>query len=246
MRWQGFTFEVETRSLSNQTNKSVPAASDTASSDDVPGVIGAVKAISAGLAASVTIEAGASRLLDGLGWSEIIVPIAVAIGLLVVSSYQVFANSTEPSSLAGGRPVVRRRYDSNRRLLGKVGIAAASVLLALRLWDIHPNFIAGKSSVSGFICTDDTGDPITHGLIEVLSRSGTVISTTEPLDDRGYFYADVKKLALRPAALRLRGCNAVRELSLADASQEICTSARDVPAIKKPSLAEWAISCDKP
>lgn len=215
------------------------------SSEPDDGIRFTIQAIGAASACVAALETISRTLLAGLSWAEIVIPIVSALAILCACLYIVTAKRQVASEVAPDTHRLEPRYGANVRRFAKAGAVGMIALLSLRLWNIRPNFVGSRDAIDGFICTAGSGAPFGDGVVEVLSRSGAVMSTAERLDDRGYFYADLQRWALRPVAVRFRGdgCRDRQTISLESGRRGVCSAARQ--AIPTESALEWAIVCEK-
>jgi len=215
------------------------------SSEPDNGIRFTMQAIGAASVCVTAFETISRTLLAGLSWAGIVIPIVLALAILCVCIYIVMAKRQVASEVAPDTHYPEPRYGENVRRFAKAGAIGMIALLSLRLWDIRPNFIGSRDAIDGFVCAAGSAAPFSDGVVEVLSRSGAVMSTAERLDDRGYFYADLQRWALRPAAVRFRGdaCRDRQTISLETGRRGVCSAARE--AIATESALEWVVVCEK-
>jgi len=148
------------------------------------------KAAASAVGGIAGFEGGARLLLPDRGWSVILVPLLSASALLALCAYVVFARVERPLTLTVADSSIQMisepLYGPQLRLLSTIGLAAFSLILSIRVFQIAPNAILRRTHVTGVVCASTSATPLTSGTVGVLSKAATVVSVRpQPLDDRG-------------------------------------------------------------
>ncbi len=209
----------------------------------------ALKAVTAAIAAVGGLEAGVRALVPDSTWGGILGPIIVTSALMVVCVYVIAAKTPRPSALIFTSQRVAQatehRYKGTFRLFCTIGAIALTAVLLVRVWQILPNALVGKEYLSGLICNAGSGEPITSGSVEVLSRVGSKVSVhPQSLDDRGFFYIELKGWALPPRILQITStaCGPTQGISVSHTSPGLCVSRSMIPE-SNIDIQEWSLSC---
>ena len=213
-------------------------------------LLASIKAVIAAIALVASFEAGVSILIPDGGWAKVIAPLISATGLLIASLYIIRAKKERSIeiALASSQPsrLVEYRYNRSFRVFCMAGAAALSIIIFIRLWQILPNAFTGKTYVSGFVCSAKTGEPIMQGTVEILGYGDIVIShAPQKLDDRGFFYSELKQWTVSPITLQIVGtnCGETYRIPLKAISSGACPTRTLAPSTQIVTK-EWVISCD--
>lgn len=215
--------------------------------DDSSSLLESLRAVGAAVVAAAAFETASRSLLPQGTWVELLAPIASAAGLFVACLYVISVKTEDRLSATGAVPPRQNthRYSRSLRIFCKAGAIALIIILGIRLWGTLPNALTGHDYVAGFVCSG-SGAPVTSGTVDVLSTLDAIISgASQHLDDRGFFYAKLKKWAMGPRYLRITapGCGGTQRLSLTTAKTGACTSKSMAPD-RGINAGEWTLPCE--
>jgi hypothetical protein len=109
------------------------------------------------------------------------------------------------SMIVGGPDRLRYRYSGARRQTAKLLVAPLAALAIFQAARSAPNGITGRRTISGYVCSLQSGQPL-EGAVEILDTNAAPVSSEpEALDRSGFFHSRLRPWGLRPASIRLIG-----------------------------------------
>jgi len=112
------------------------------------------------------------------------------------------------------------------------------------LSSLTPTRLFGPPAISGLVCAATTGEPIVNATITVVSDLGTTASVnSERVDDRGFFFSDLRPWAPKPKFLKISAQLCPTQLlGIGDplSSPKTCLAAAMFPG---QNLSQWTLTC---
>ncbi len=198
-----------------------------------------IKSVGIFISAGVGFEVAARAYFGSDALWGIVIPILSAAGLSLYGVILLLGTRRSSPGNANGNG----QYSLPVRLTLLAGTIFIAGITLVRIWDARPNGILGQPYLTGFVCDASTREPI-QGTVHVLSRSGTSMSATAELDDRGFFYVDLDGWSLLPDKIGVnRTACAPSLVSSSSDVKGVCLGALDAGATDGVRVQEWTTGC---
>jgi hypothetical protein len=198
-----------------------------------------IKSVGIFISAGVGFEVAARAYFGSDALWGIVIPILSAAGLSLYGIILLLGTRWSSPGNANGNS----QYSLPVRLTLLAGTIFIAGVTLVRILDARPNGILGQPYLAGFVCDASTREPI-HGTVHVLSRSGTSMSTTAELDDRGFFYVDLDGWSLLPDKIGVNPTACAPSLvSSSSDLKGVCLGALDAGATDGVRVQEWTTRC---
>lgn len=207
-----------------------------------PSLLATLKAVGPAIGAATAFEVAARTYFGTKGFFGLVIPIASAVGLLITSAYLLLARVRLDKKESQKIP----RFSIGVRVIGLTGAALFTALVFFRIWNARPNAMHGETYESGFLCDAASGLPIGDAKVVVLSRGGKPMSSSQDLDSRGFFYADLDKWSFLPGTLQVFGkaCKVSDPVEIESGGTNLCPASRDADNPASLTIHQWRVKCE--
>ena len=207
-----------------------------------PNLLSTLKAVGPAIGAATAFEVAAKTYFGTKGFFGLVIPIASAVGLLITSAYLFLAKVRLDKKKSQKTP----RFSDGVRVVGLTGAVLFTALVFLRVWNARPNAIHGETYEAGFFCDAASGLPIGDANVVVLSRGGRPMSSSQDLDSRGFFYADLDKWSFLPGTLQVFGkaCKVSDPVEIESGGTNLCPASRDADNPASLTIHQWRVKCE--
>lgn len=166
--------------------------------------------VPAGIGFALTLSDGLGKVMGAFPWFAVYANTLFAAAMFLVCSLVIISKVQVPravfTSAQDDAPAFKWRFSDKERLSAKVALVPLLLTFCYAAWNTMPNGIVGRGMVGGFVCSSSTGEPIRSGEIEIMDRSGNLVSSRNTqVDSSGFFLGRLNWWAVRPASIRITG-----------------------------------------